>query len=86
MQNGFSNKDLVTVQVLVSDFLVKTDLYKYIPTVMNERMEYIIIEFGFCARFVFFVYFYLAYLVFFLYCFCNLIESIAMFLDDFIGY
>ena len=66
MQNGFYNKDLVSVQVHVSNFLIKTDLYKYISIKMNEQMEYIVIELGFCARFVFSIYFFLVYLVFFI--------------------
>ena len=85
MQNGWYNKDLVVIQVLISDFLIKTNSYQFIPTETNEQIDYIVIELGFYVRFVFSVYFFLVYFVFFINNFYGIFSKLDKLIDRISG-
>ena len=85
MQNGFYNKDLVLIQVLVSDFLIKTNTYQYVPTEMNEHVEYVITELVFYVKCLLTVYFFLIYFVFFINSFYGIYSKLDKFIDRISG-
>ena len=85
MQNGFYNKDLVLIQVLVSDFLIKTNTYQYVPMEMNEHIEYVITELVFYVKFLLTVYFFLIYSVFFINSFYGIYSKLDKFIDRISG-
>jgi hypothetical protein len=85
MQNGFYNKDLVLIQVLVSDFLIKTNTYQYVPTEMNEHIEYVITELVFYVKVLLTVYFFLIYFVFFINSFYGIYSKLDKLIDRISG-
>ncbi len=85
MQNGFYNKDLVLIQVFVSDFLIKTNTYRYIPVEINEHIEYTLMELSYYFRYILSVYFFTVYFIFFINNFYGVFSKLDKFIDKISG-